>query len=396
MDKNLKNDIDYCLNCPSKPCTNGCPLGNDIPSFINYTKENDLSKAFSVLSETTVLASICGRVCPYHRQCEGNCVRRFKGNSVNIGKIEAYVGDALLGNKLFSQCVKNGFKVAIVGGGPSGLTCASFLIKMGYSIDLYEKHYHLGGIMSHGIPDFRLDPMITYKNLKMITDLGINVFYGKELGKNLSFDFLKENYDAVFLGFGANLSSKLNVPGADLCNVYGANEVLEENLDIDYKDKKVIVVGAGNVAMDMARTARRKGAFVKVIYHKKKENMSADFSEYENAVYDGIEFSFETDLLSINGSSKVTSVNLTREVFGVDYVFFAVGSKPDYNLTSSLNLSIDDYGYIKVNDKNMTSTIGVFAGGDLINFNRTIAYASKSGRDSAYFIDEYIKNIGKN
>ena len=258
----MNNDIikkaEFCLNCVNKPCSTGCPLNNDIPEFINLIKNEKYQEAYEVLSQTTVLASICGRICPHERQCQGKCVRKFKSESVAIGDLEAFVGDLSIKNNWqeLPKISKNK-KVAIIGSGPSGLTCAAFLRKAGYDVTIYEKHNYLGGLLYHGIPDFRLDREILHNNIKQIIDLGIEVNLNKSLGNDFTLDDLKERYDAIFLAIGANVSKKMQIPGEDLEGVYGANELLEYGEHPDYKDKTVIISGCGNSAMDISRTIKR-------------------------------------------------------------------------------------------------------------------------------------------
>ena len=293
----IKEKANYCLNCPVKPCSNkGCPLNNNIPEFIRAIKEEDIKKAYDILSETTVLESICGRICPHMKQCEGSCVRGIKGSPVNIGDLEAYVGDIAIKNgyKISEINRKNmNKKIAIVGGGPAGITASAFLLKKGFSVTIFEKYNYLGGLLVHGIPEFRLPKNIVKNTIQKIIDLGLEVKYNCELGKNLSLNELEKNFDAIFLAYGANVTTKMGVEGEELKGVYGGNQLLEYKNHPDYRGKKVAVIGGGNVAMDCARTIIRLGAEnVKIIYRRAEEQMPAETKEIQEAKNEGIEFLF--------------------------------------------------------------------------------------------------------
>ena len=415
--KDIKNieDIEqkasYCLGCKVKPCSNkGCPLGNNIPEFIKAVKEEDYKKAYKILSETTVLQGICGRICPHKKQCEGSCIRGIKGEPVSIGDLEAFVFDKATeeGMTLFDcyndELNESTKKVAVIGGGPAGLTCAAFLAKSGINVTIYEKYNYLGGLLIHGIPEFRLPKDIVEKSIKMILDLGIEVKYNCELNKNIKLQNLEKEYDAIFLSFGANVSSKMGVEGENLYGVYGGNELLEYKLHPDYKEKIVSVIGGGNVAMDCARTIKRLGAKeVRVIYRRSKEEMPAELKEIEDAEKEGVEFLFQNNIVKIIGNNKVQKLELiktklvqrdgeTRKVpvnidgsnyvIDSDYVIMALGSKPDA-IVEDLGLVLNNYGNILVNEKFQTSNSKIFAGGDLAGVKQTVAWASKSGRETA-------------
>ena len=285
-EKNKVEEIKkYCLNCKTKPCSmNGCPLNNDIPAFIH---EKDSKKCFEILCNTTVLPAICGRICPHAKQCQGSCIRGIKGEPVEIGFVEKTIGDIGIeeGYKIpkFNEISKNivGKKVAVIGGGPAGLTCSAFLARNGISVTILEKNESLGGILTHGIPEFRLPKEVTEKSINKILELGINVKFNKELGKNLLIEELQDEFDAIFVAIGANIPAKMGVEGESIQGVYGGNSLLETGNHPDYKNKKVAVIGGGNVAMDCARTIIRMGAEeVNVIYRRAREQMPAEMPEH--------------------------------------------------------------------------------------------------------------------
>ena len=401
----------YCLNCLKKPCSiNGCPLNNDIPAFIH---EENLKKAFAILCQTTVLPAICGKICPHLKQCEGNCIKKIKGKPVSVGEIEAFIGEESLKNDYkipvyVDKALKNK-KVAVIGSGPAGLTCSAFLARRGVEVTIYEKYDKLGGLLSHGIPDFRLDKKIVNDTIKKILDIGnIKVELSKELGKDIFLDDLSKKYDAVFLGIGANISTKMKVKGEKLLGVYGANEVLENKTKINFEEKNVAVIGGGNVAIDMARIAKRKGAKnVTIIYRREKEQMPAEIKEIEDAEKEDINFLFKTNLVKIEGNGKVEKIeciktklikkegqnrlcpiNIENSNFTInmDLVFMAVGSKVDKDLVNSLGLELNENGKIKIDKNGKTSISNVYAGGDVVGNIQTVAWAARSGRDAALSI----------
>ena len=412
----IKEKSNYCLNCPIKPCSNkGCPLGNDIPGFINAVKQEDYKKAYEILSETTVLHAVCGRICPHTKQCEGACVRGIKSDSVSIGELEAFIGDIAIKEnyKISKTSTENkNKKIAIVGGGPAGLTASAFLLRKGYSVTLYEKYDYLGGLLVHGIPEFRLPKEIVKHTIQKIIDLGLEVKYNQELGRNLELQQLEKDYDAIFLAFGANITTKMGVEGEDLQGVFGGNQLLEYQNHPDYRNKKVAIIGGGNVAMDCARTIKRLGAQeVKVIYRRAEEQMPAEMKEIEEAKHEGIEFLFQNNIVKILGKDKVEQVELiktelvqkegeTRKVpvniansnyvIDMDYIVMALGSEPN-SFVKNLGLELNKWGYINIDKKNRTSNTKIFAGGDIAGSKGTVAWAARSGRDAANSIVEYLE-----
>ncbi len=410
MNKEIQEKVDYCLNCKIKPCElKGCPLGNHIPEMIKLLKEEKYKEAYIEISKTTVLPGVCGRICPHKKQCQGSCVRGIKGEPVSIGDLEAFTFDKAneLGYSLvdcYEKSEKINKKVAVVGGGPAGLTCAAFLAKSGVDVTIYEKYDQLGGILVHGIPYFRLPREIIKDSISKILELGINVEYNQELGKNITLNELKKKFDAIFLSVGANKSSKMGVEGEDLKGVYGGNELLEYANYPDFTNKIVAVVGGGNVAMDCCRTIKRMGAKeVKVIYRRAEKQMPAEEKEIAEAKAEGIEFLFQNNIAKIIGKKNVEKLELiktklikkegeSREVpvnidgsnyqIDVDIVVMALGSQVSDEILT-LGLTLNKWGNIIVDENYKTSDKKIYAGGDLAGMKGTVAWAAKSGREAA-------------
>lgn len=415
----IKELVNQCLNCKTSPCKNtGCPLENNIPEFIRLIKEEKYEEAYRVLSETTVLESICGRICPHLRQCMGSCVKGIKGHPVEIGKLEAWLGDMALENDYkmddnIKPIEKSGRKVAIIGSGPAGLTCAAFLARHGYEVTIIEKNKKLGGLLRYGIPEFRLSKEILDKAINKILSLGIKVELNKQLGKDITLDDIRKVYDAVFISIGANVPWSMGISGENLKGVYGGNSLLENNNHPEYKNKTVAIIGGGNVAIDCARTIKRMGARkVVIIYRRDKEQMPADIKEIEEAENEGIEFLYktnivrvignkyvqaieciETELVKKEGDSRLSPVNIVGSnfVIDIDYVVTAIGSMPQKEIVESLGVETNKYGYINVDDNYETSIKYVFAGGDIAGNKATVAWAARAGREAAMSIIEKFK-----
>ena len=424
------NEALRCLNCKNMPCVAGCPVKIHIPEFIQKIKELDFEGAYQVIARSSSLPAVCGRVCPQETQCESLCVRGKKGEPVGIGRLERFVAD--WHNSHNKENVKvpesNGHKVAVVGSGPSGLTCASDLAKMGYKVTIFEALHTPGGVLVYGIPEFRLPKKIVQQEVDGLKALGVDIETNVIIGKTITIDELFEDgYEAVFVGSGAGLPRFMRIPGESLKGVYSANEFLTRiNLMKAYKPdsstpiqhgKKVVVVGGGNVAMDAARSARRLGADVTIVYRRTEKELPARAEEVEHAKEEGIVFQFLTNPLHIDGndegwvrsitcqqmklsepdeSGRARPVPIEGSEFDIetDCVIMAIGTSPNPLIKSTTKgLEVNKHGGIIVEEETgLTSRTGVYAGGDAVTGAATVILAMGAGKTAAHGIDEYIKS----
>ncbi len=427
-----------CLNCKNMPCVQGCPVKIQIPEFITKIKEGDFEGAYQIISKSSSLPAVCGRVCPQETQCESRCVRGIKGESVGIGRLERFVSDRhnAFSNTAPEKPSLNGHKVAVVGSGPSGLTCAGDLARKGYKVTVYEALHTAGGVLVYGIPEFRLPKAIVAKEVETLKALGVDIETNVVIGKTLTVDELFDmGYEAVFIGSGAGLPNFMGIPGESLKGVYSANEFLtRSNLMKSYKNNpetpimkggKVAVVGGGNVAMDAARTALRLGAEkVYIVYRRSMEELPARREEVEHAMEEGIEFLFLCNPTEILGfcdendqknprNGFVTGMKCIRMELGepdergrrrpievenseftldVDTVIMSIGTSPNPLIKSTTKgLDVNSRGGIIVNEDGLTSRQGVYAGGDAVTGAATVISAMGAGKIAAKAIDTALK-----
>ena len=426
-----------CLNCKNKPCVAGCPVNIDIPGFIMKVKEEDFEGAYQVINKTSSLPAVCGRVCPQETQCESKCTMGIKFEPVGIGRLERYVADWHNANATgkAQAPAPNGHKVAIVGAGPSGLTCAGDLAKKGYAVSIFEALHKAGGVLVYGIPEFRLPKAIVAKEVETLKELGVEVATNVVIGKTLTIDELFEKgFEAVFVGSGAGLPNFMNIPGEHFKGVYSANEFLtRSNLMKAYLDDprtpimkggKVIVVGGGNVAMDAARTALRLGAEeVSIVYRRSMDELPARREEVEHAEEEGIVFRLLQNPVEILGFNNPDNPRDERNGFvrgmrvikmelgepdekgrrrpvpipGSEYeleadtVVIAIGTSPNPLIKDTTKgLEVNRHGGIVVNEDGLTSREGVYAGGDAVTGAATVISAMGAGKVAAAAIDEYL------
>ena len=420
-----------CLNCKNKPCRSGCPVGIDIPAFISKMAERDFEGAYQVIAESSSLPAVCGRVCPQETQCEQKCVRAIKGESVGIGRLERFVAD--YHNSHAKGDAKtpagNGHKVAVVGSGPAGLTCAGELARMGYEVTVFEALHLPGGVLVYGIPEFRLPKDIVAREVDTLRSLGVKIETNVVIGRSRTVDELFESgFEAVFIGSGAGLPKFMNIPGENLKGVYSANEFLTRvNLMKAYKPgsetpimrpNRVAVVGGGNVAMDAARCAKRLGAEeVYIVYRRGADELPARAEEVEHAKEEGIIFRLLTNPVEIlrrddgfvagircekmelgepdaSGRRRPVAVEGSEFDIPLDAVIMAIGTSPNPLIKSTTKgLDTQKWGGIIASEPGgQTSREGVFAGGDAVTGAATVILAMGAGKDSAHAIDEYIRN----
>lgn len=416
-----------CLNCKQRFCVQGCPVNVPIPEFIHAITEENFEKAYEIITSENALPAICGRVCPQENQCEGKCVRGKKGESVGIGRLERFVADYMMAqnNQEVKPVASNGKKVAIVGAGPAGLTCAGSLAKQGYEVTLFEALHEVGGVLMYGIPEFRLPKTLVRKEIEKIEKMGVHIEKNVIVGKSITIDELMEDgYQAVFVGSGAGLPKFMNIPGENLNGVYSANEFLtRSNLMKAYDfpnsatpihvGKNVAVVGGGNVAMDAARTAKRLGAEnVYIVYRRGEEELPARREEVHHAKEEGIIFKLLCNPEAIHGEEgwvkelecidmqlgepdasgrrRPVAIEGSAHCIPVDTVVIAIGQSPNPLIrTTTPGLEVTKWGGIIVNEETMaTSKEGVYAGGDTVTGAATVILAMGAGKKAAMAIDE--------
>lgn len=420
-----------CLNCKRPMCVSKCPVSIDIPGFISFVKERNFDKAYEILSKYTSLPAVCGRVCPQEVQCESKCVLGIRGEPVAIGKLERFVADWALENnfKVDSDIVFNGHKVAVIGSGPSGLTCAGDLAKLGYEVTIFEALHEAGGVLTYGIPEFRLPKdKVVKPEVDKLKDLGVKIETNVIVGRTVTIDELisEEGFEAVYIGSGAGLPRFMNIPGENAKGVFSANEFLTRaNLMKAYRDdydtpikpgKRTAVVGGGNVAMDAARTALRLGSEVYIVYRRSEEELPARREEVHHAKEEGINFELLTNPVEIlsdengwvkgircirmelgeadsSGRRRPVPIEDSEFVIDVDSVIMSIGTTPNPLISSTTSdIETNKKGCIIADDDGRTSKNRVFAGGDIVTGAATVILAMGAGKSAAKAIDDMIKN----
>ena len=427
-----KEEASRCINCKNAQCVKGCPVSINIPGFIEQVKEGNIEKAYAVISESSSLPAVCGRVCPQESQCEGKCIRGIKGEPLSIGKLERFVADYACEHGIKPEVTfeKNGKKVAVIGSGPAGLTCAGDLAKLGYDVTIFEALHEPGGVLVYGIPEFRLPKKaVVAKEIENVKSLGVKIETNVVVGKSVTVDELlsDEGFDAVFIGSGAGLPKFMGIPGENLNGVFSANEYLtRSNLMKAFDDnsatpimkgKKVCVVGGGNVAMDAARTALRFGSEVHIVYRRSEEELPARVEEVHHAKEEGIIFNLLTNPTEIladengwvcgmkcikmelgepdeSGRRSPVEVPGSEFVIEADTVIMALGTSPNPLISSTTKgLEVNKRTCIVADEEfGRTSKNGVFAGGDAVTGAATVILAMGAGKSAAQGIHEFLSN----
>lgn len=412
----IQKMADYCLNCKAKPCTKACPMNTNIPEFIQKIKSKEYGEAYNILQENNKFSYICSLVCPQEEQCQGSCVRGVKSEPTQIGKLEKFVNEWAIETKynIKHKEIKNKVnkKVAVIGSGPAGLSCCIELLNNGYDVTVFEKELLAGGLLRYGIPDFRLSKENIDRIIENIKSYGAKFEFNKELGKNLHIKQLKEEYDYIFLGIGAEVSTTYKLSDNNVEKIYDSEYFLKEyNNGRNIKNLgDVVVIGGGNVAIDCARTAVRMGAKnVSILYRRDEENMPARDIEVKEAIEDGVKINYKTRVISeiSDENGKITGVNCIKTniidkkavdipntgfTYPANTVVFAIGLKPNKTILSDEGININEYGLVEIDDECRTNIENVFAGGDVSESKSTVCRALSAGRKAALKIIELNKN----
>ena len=426
-DKQARDEASRCLHCLKPRCVEGCPVNIMIPEFIKAIKEDNIKKAYEIITESSSLPAVCGRVCPQEKQCEAMCVKGLKGAAIAIGTLERYVADQAIINNFNStkKKTKNDKKVAIVGSGPAGLTCAGELAKAGFSVDVYEILHKAGGVLTYGIPEFRLPKRIVEKEVDSLKKLGVKIYTDVPIGNAISLNDLSKDYDAVFLGTGAGLPKFMGIKGEDANEVYSANEILTRiNLMGGFKDdaktpikkgKKAYVIGGGNVAMDAVRSLKRLGIDAHLMYRRSEEELPARKMEVEHAKEEGIKFDLLTNPVEIlvDENNSVKGMKVVNMVLGeagedgrrsvvedekslhevkCDMVVMALGTSPNHGALKNSKIKLTDRDLIDVKNTK-TSLKNVYAGGDAVTGAATVILAMEAGKKAAKEIMEDLMDV---